>query len=120
MPKFKLNNSKQSTLLGLIGEYLAICIYLCSFYRILYHRKRFYKLEVDLIALIGTTLVFVEVKTRSNNFDNRLISTSQINRIKQAAALFICQNKRYQSLDIRFDLVVIRPWKFPIIIKNAW
>lgn len=105
---------------GLIAEYIAIFIYKLKFYQILYHRKRNFAGEIDLIALRGKQLVFIEVKARSSDIDEIILSFKQQSRIKKAAELFLCQNLKYQNYDVRFDLVIIRPYKLPVIIKNAW
>lgn len=105
---------------GLFAEYVAYFIYKIKFYQILHHRKRNYAGEIDLIALRGRNLVFIEVKARKSNIDDRLVSYNQRSRIKKAAEVFISRNQKYQNHNIRFDLVIIKPYKWPQIIKNAW
>jgi putative endonuclease len=105
---------------GLIAEYIAIIIYKCKFYRILHHQKRYYVGEVDIIAVRAQKLVFIEVKARSSNFDDKILSVHQQLRIKKAASVFLSSNPRYQNYEVRFDLVIIKPYQLPIIIKNAW
>lgn len=107
-------------LFGLIAEYICILIYKLKFYQILHHRKRFYVGEIDIIALRNKEIVFIEVKARSSKFDNRLLSSHQQQRIKRAAEVFLSSNTLYSGYNIRFDLVIVNPYKFPIIIKNAW
>jgi len=105
---------------GLIAEYIAIIIYRLKFYQILHHRKRYYVGEVDIIALRGRQLVFIEVKARRSNIDEKILSTHQQNRIKRSAELFLGIHSKYQNYNIRFDLIIIRPYSWPRIIKNAW
>jgi len=105
---------------GLFAEYLTIILYKITFHQILYHRKRYYIGEIDIIALRGQQIVFIEVKARNSNLDDRILSKKQQDRIKRAAELFLSNNLKYQNYQIRFDLVIIRPYKLPIIIKNAW
>ncbi len=105
---------------GLIGEYIAIIIYKLKFYQILHHRKKYYTGEIDIIALRGRQLVFVEVKARRSNVDDRILSTYQQIRIKKSASIFLSANPKYQNYNIRFDLIIIRPYSIPTIIKNAW
>lgn len=106
--------------LGLIAEYIAIIIYRLKFYQILHHRKRYYVGEVDIIALCGRQLVFIEVKARRSNIDDKILSIHQQNRIKRSAELFLSIHSKYQNYNIRFDLIIIRPYSWPRIIKNAW
>jgi putative endonuclease len=105
---------------GLIAEYIALIVYMLKFYKILHHRKRYSVGEVDIIALRNNTVIFIEVKARRSNIDDRLISQNQQNRIQNAARFFLRSNVKYQNYDIRFDLVIVRPYKLPIIIENAW
>ena len=104
---------------GLLGEYIAIIIYKVKLYQILYHQKRYYVGEIDIIALRGHQIVFIEVKSRRSN-DNNVLSIKQQIRIKNSAKAFLSYNPKYQNYDVRFDLVIIRPYTFPTIIENAW
>lgn len=105
---------------GLFAEYVAIFLYVIRFYKILRHRMRNYGGEIDLIAVRGNKLVFIEVKARSSDLDDVLVSVSQQQRIKKAAEIFLVHNRKYQNYEIRFDLVVVKTYKFPTIITNVW
>jgi len=105
---------------GILAEYICMIIYKLKFYQILHHRKRYYVGEIDIIALRNKEIVFIEVKARSSNIDDRFVSFNQQKRIKQAAQMFLSHNTKYNNYNIRFDLVIVSPYKLPIIIKNAW
>ena len=105
---------------GLFAEYFTILVYRIMFYQILYHRKRYYVGEIDIIVARGKQIIFIEVKARTGIVDDRLLSTNQQYRIKRSAELFLSNNLQYQNYHIRFDLVIIRPYRLPRIIKNAW
>jgi putative endonuclease len=105
---------------GVLAEYFVMLLYQLQFYSILHHRMRNIAGEIDLICQRGKLLVFVEVKARSSNFDDILCTNAQQQRIRRAAEIFIQRNTKYSQYQIRFDLVIIRPYKFPKIIKNAW
>lgn len=105
---------------GLVAEYLVLILYKLKFYRIVNHRMRNYAGEIDLIAIRGKNIVFIEVKARTSNLDDRFVSLKQQNRIKRAAELFLAINSKYNGYNIRFDLVIVRPYKLPNIIMNAW
>ena len=60
------------------------------------------------------------MKARTSNLDDRFVSRNQQLRITKAAEIFLKLNPKYQKFQVRFDLVVIRPFKLPLIIKNAW
>ncbi len=66
---------------GLIAEYVAIIAYKLKFYQILSHRRRRYVGEIDIIALRGKQLVFVEVKGRSSSFDEMILTVNQQKRL---------------------------------------
>ena len=106
--------------LGLLAEYFVIFIYLLFFYKILHHRYKAYVGEVDIIAVKGKNLIFIEVKARKVDIYEDIVSQEQIVRIRNAAKLFLSKIPRFINYNIRFDFVLVRPYKFPTIIKNAW
>jgi putative endonuclease len=106
--------------LGILAEYIVLILYKILFYRILHLRMKTYIGEIDLIALRGKQLVFIEVKARKNGIHEGIVSQDQQMRIKRAAELFLSQNIQYKNYNIRFDLVVISLRHWPLIIKNAW
>ncbi len=105
---------------GIIAEFIVSFFYILKFYSVLERRYKNHLGEIDLICTRGETLVFIEVKARSNNIDDILCNPYQQQRIKNAALIFLQKNPIYQAYDLRFDLVVIRPYKLPQIIENAW
>ncbi|RYE06183.1 MAG: YraN family protein [Rickettsiaceae bacterium] len=106
--------------LGLIAEYIVLILYKLKLYKIINHRMRNWAGEIDLITQRGKQLVFVEVKARTSNFDTKFISHQQQRRIKNAAQVFLLSNVKYNNFDVRFDLVIVRPFQLPEIIENAW
>jgi len=106
--------------LGIFAEYLVLLLYKMCFYNILHHRMKTCVGEVDLVASRFKELVFIEVKARKSGIHEGIVSLSQQERIKKAATLFLSQNTKYENYNIRFDLVVLRPYRLPLIIKNAW
>lgn len=105
---------------GLLGEYIVILIYKLKLYQILQHRMRNFAGEIDIIALRAKTLVFIEVKSRSKGINDEILSYRQQERIRKAAEIFLSQNNKYYNYKVRFDLVIIQPYKLPMIIQNAW
>ncbi|MEY3196867.1 MAG: hypothetical protein RLZZ59_233 [Pseudomonadota bacterium] len=105
---------------GLIAEYLISLLYLLKLYKIIGHRVKTKLGEIDLICKRGKTIVFIEVKARSSEYDELPCRSQQQKRIRNAAILFLQKNRRFDGYDIRFDLCIIRPYKFPHVIKNAW
>jgi len=105
---------------GILAEHFVMLLYIVRFYSILRYRMRNFAGEIDIICQRGRSLVFVEVKARRSYFDDVLCTEFQQARIKHAAEVFLQNNPKYNGFDIRFDLVIIRPYKLPQIIKNAW
>lgn len=111
-----MNNFKT----GLFGEYVAMFLYKFKFYKIIHHRLRNFAGEIDLIATRRKQIVFIEVKSRSSDITEHIISKNQQSRIKRSAEYFLSRNEKYIDYDVRFDLVFCQPYKLPVIIKNAW
>jgi putative endonuclease len=67
--------------------------------------------EVDLIALDGRTVVFIEVKTRRGGADSApadAVDPRKQRQIARAAEYYLAAN-RLQERDVRFDVVGVRP-----------
>ncbi len=81
--------------------------------------------EIDIIAAIDNTIVFVEVKalpsgnleTLSHELDGR-----KQKRIVETAKYFILNNRKYSNCYIRFDVVVVDMPALPEVyhIENAF
>jgi len=105
---------------GLLAEYLVMLIYRARFYSVLAHRNRNHAGEVDIICQRGRLIVFIEVKARGDEIDDILCTSKQQDRIRRSAEVFVQRNRKYHGFDMRFDLVVVRPYQWPQIIQNAW
>lgn len=114
------NKSKKqdSYSFGLIGEYIAMLWYLITIHLILRHRFKTKYGEIDFVCKRFNTLIFVEVKSRSSDYDQILCTKSQQVRIMRAAEFFLLKNPGYRNYQLRFDLVLIRPFCRPIMLKN--
>lgn len=72
--------------------------------------------ELDLVAQKGSTLAFVEVKTRSLNARSadwdpiglEAVGAAKQNRMIRAAALFLSQNPQLERLNGRFDVALVQ------------
>jgi putative endonuclease len=68
--------------------------------------------EVDLIALEGETLVFVEVKTWSTLGVDALeqgLNEKKQRRIIETAKYFLASHREYRYMAVRFDVVFVAP-----------
>ena len=71
------------------------------------HRYKTKVGEIDLIFLRGKELVFVEVKSRKDNYFQDCVSSKQIERIFAAGEMYINDNSIYKNHDHRYDLVLV-------------
>ena len=108
----------RSKIFGLVGEYFTMFLYMIRFYKILAHRMRNMAGEIDIIVKSNREIIFVEVKSRKYKFADYDCSKNQITRIKNAALIYISQNPQFKDCQMRFDLVIIRPYQLPQIIRN--
>lgn len=111
--------------LGAEGERAAEKLLRRSRYAILERNYRCPVGEVDLIALDGTTLVFVEVKTRTQpGFGTPLeaVNRRKQRQILRAAQYYLTQNRLHER-DVRFDVVAVWRDKGTLrceVVKNAF
>ena len=105
---------------GRRSEYLAAAALMLKGYSILELRYKTAMGEIDIIARRGKLIAFVEVKARRSVEDS-------INAVTQAARKRICaaganylSRKRLDALDQRYDIVAVRPFRWPAHIRDAW
>jgi putative endonuclease len=105
--------------LGLQGEELARLFLEEKGYKVVAQNWRFKHKEIDLIALDGSFLVVIEVKTRSSTKHGNLedfISYQKVNFLADAANAYI--EKLLGDFEIRFDVVsiIMEGDKEPLIV----
>ena len=104
---------------------------LCAFvlrakgYRILARRFRCPAGEIDIVARRGKVLAIVEVKARATAataMDS--LTLRQRGRLEQAALAFLAGGAAgfvpHSDFSLRFDLMVVTPWRWPRHLANAW
>ncbi len=96
--------------LGNYGEDLACKFLEKNGYKIIERNKSFSRFcEIDIIAQIKNTLVFIEVKTRkTNSFGSPLeaITKTKYEHIRQGALTYLSENKKTFS-NFRIDAIGI-------------
>jgi putative endonuclease len=105
---------------GRRGETLAAWYLRLKGYRILGHRIRTPRGEIDLVAKRGRTIAFVEVKTRETEEElGSAIDEYGLSRVAAAAEIL---SPRYANHgeDIRIDVILIAPGCWPQHVQNAW
>jgi len=94
--------------LGRKGEDLAVDYLKKAGYKILHRNWKAGKLEIDIIAENKDFIVFIEVKTRSDDYQEHPLSA--INREKQRSLIFAANNFiQWNNIDneSRFDVITV-------------
>ena len=106
---------------GLFAETLAAFLLRLKGHRIVAQRYRTPVGEIDLVALKGRRLAFIEVKRRKTRDDAAwTIPTRQKRRIVRAAQYWLAGHPAYAGHDIACDVVLAAPWTWPRYIENAF
>ncbi len=99
----------EKSLIGPGGEKAAVHYLKREGYRILETNYRICGSEVDIIAIEGETLCFVEVKTRETNrfgLPEEFVDARKRRKIIRAAKVFIGK-KPYCDYYVRFDIIAV-------------
>lgn len=76
--------------------------------------------EIDLVARRGRTLAFFEVKWRNHAKDlDMAIDEYRLRRVAAAAEAVAGRYMRHGD-DVRIDVLLLAPGRFPRHIVNAW
>ena len=106
---------------GVLAESIAALTLRLEGNRIVARRYRTPVGEIDLVALKGRRLAFVEVKRRRSAEDAAwTLPTRQRRRIVRAAQYWLAANPNFTGHDISFDVVLASPWSWPRYIENAF
>ena len=117
----------QSYRFGIIAEFVTIFFLRLKGYKILKRRYKTFVGEVDIVAKKGNVIIAIEVKARKRTVTkngfliDEVLGENQKKRIKRATMAFMSANfKKYYNHSIRFDLVVISPYKLPFHMIGFW
>ncbi len=107
---------------GLWSERLAVAMLMAKGYRILDRRWRGRGGELDIVAVRGKRIAFVEVKSRATTSDDdahSAVGYRQAGHLQSAADQWLNRNRSYRDHEIGFDLVIVAPGHWPRHIKNG-
>jgi len=105
---------------GRIAEWIAAAFLCLKGYRILARRYRSKLGEIDLIAVRGRRLAFVEVKRRPTIEEaEAAISFRQAERLARAAEQWVWRHPAYRNHEIGLDVLLLAPGKLPRHRPNA-
>lgn len=115
-----VSKRRQAWQFGRTAEFFAVLLLVSKGYKILARRYKTPVGEIDLVARRGRMLCFIEVKGRRNNSEEIPVTSRQMNRIGRASLLFVQSRAGLEDDDMRFDIVLVRPWRFPRHLIDAW
>lgn len=77
--------------------------------------------EVDIVARRGRVLAFIEIKARPTaEAGLYAVSPQQRRRLLRAAEWYTKTQPVQAACDIRFDVVVVSPGRWPLHLPDAW
>jgi putative endonuclease len=105
---------------GWLSEWVAAAALLARGYRILGRRVRTPYGEIDLIAVRGRRLAFVEVKRRATRAEaEAALTTRQATRMARAAEFWLSRHARYREYDRGFDAILVVPSRLPVHLPDV-
>lgn len=117
----RLANRRKAYQKGHRGEWLASVALMARGFRIVERRYRTPMGEIDLIARRGDLVAVVEVKARRTLVEAmEAVAHLSETRIEAAADLWLSRQPDAGRLSIRFDLVAVLPWRWPIHVANIF
>jgi len=110
---------------GRIAEVLCLMRLRLTGWRVLAHRlmgKRGSGLgEIDIVAVRGSVVAFIEVKARGNELDAlESIGAAQRLRIQSAAQAYLSRHPALDGRDVRFDAMIVSGGWWPRHVPDAW
>jgi len=105
----------------MIAESIGSAWLMAKGYRILARRYRTPVGEVDMVVKRGGTIAFVEVKARQDFVTAATaITQEQRRRVANGARYYVSHHPKYADHAMRFDAVLVRPWRLPSHLTAAW
>lgn len=105
---------------GRLAEIIAAAALMAKGYRILGRNVKTRAGEIDIVAVRGTRLAFVEVKRRPDrDAAEAAVSDRQAARIRNAADYWLAHRPRYHAHEQGFDLMLLIPRRWPRHIENG-
>ncbi|MCQ2584285.1 MAG: YraN family protein [Treponema sp.] len=110
---------------GQKGEKKAAEYLISKGYAIIAQNWRIQGGEIDIVAVIGETIVFVEVKTLPNATPDMLRSVlgpQKLKRIIKTSKRFLQMHRQYSKYFVRFDVIINDMQGLPPVyhIENAF
>ena len=105
---------------GLFAETIAALLLRIKGYRIVARRFKAPVGEIDLIAIRGQHVSFVEVKYRNTVEEAEAsVYAKQRTRVRRAAQFWISRQPKFEEFEQTFDLIFVFPWQLPRHLPGA-
>lgn len=106
---------------GRRAEWIAATWLRCKGYAVLDQRARTPHGEIDIVALRGPILAFVEVKARNlQSAAIEAVTPANRLRIERAARLWAARRQHLAGKNWRFDIMAVTPGRLPHHLRDAW
>lgn len=103
------------------SEWLAAAALMAKGFSVVARRYKTKLGEIDLIARRGNLVLIVEVKARATLAAAMdAIGRESERRIEGAADLWLSRQPDYAKLSVRFDMVAVLPWRWPVHVPNVF
>ena len=74
-----------------------------------------------IVARRGNLVLIVEVKARKTLIEAMdAIARESERRIEGAADLWLARQRDHAKLSVRFDMVAVLPWRWPVHVENVF
>ena len=121
MPPRSADDRKKALRRGHVSEYIAAFSLMLRGYRILAMRYRVKSGEIDIIARKGDVVSFIEVKARASTEASVFaVDGWTQNRIRNASMSWLSVQKDAGLLSYSYDIVAVRPWRWPVHLRDAF
>lgn len=116
----RVRERRARLLRGSSAEMRAAVALMAKGYRILARRHRTPHGEIDIIAVRGKRLAFVEVKRRPTRAQaEAALTPTQAARVTDAAEYWVARNPYYRDHVMGLDAMLVVPWRWPAHLANA-
>ena len=106
---------------GSFAEYRAALFLFFKGYRIVAFRYRTKLGEIDIIARKGNLIACIEVKAR-RSLDDSVFAVSDFaqRRIRAASDVWLTKQRDSARLSIRYAIISVTPWRWPVHLPDAF
>jgi putative endonuclease len=106
--------------LGRLAEFACTALLRAKGYQILARDLRTPVGEIDILACRGRVLAVVEVKARAGAAGPDALGPRQRQRLVRAAQAAMLGRPWLKDFQVRFDLMLASPWRWPKHVVDAW